>query len=325
MVKLTTLPHKSIIKGLAGALDFYVVHGQAIVRKWPSKFHGPPTVAESCNQQRFKQWQESSKCYSQRVRLLDKGAVYLSDWRWNDYAFKRYLGQAHYAPRAVHFTLPTVPTPCPTEPFQLWQCHDLYFSLTRRTDEDLDPPHGLWRKRYWLDLVAWVDLPGMELEWMVSHRAPRVHRHTKLDRGERVFCGWDAYELPEESPRYGSSGFYGESPFVTHNLTFSTHTSPYLPGLFFGYLRASQYEWPWWPDPHAYSIGPLFYVDTPSYPSMPVGATRFHRLNPIFGTRESDPYDPGWTSEITVMRSVHWPEIDFPPDPFGITLRQGIK
>jgi hypothetical protein len=62
MAVLTQMPSIDVVKGFQGTLDFYVDKGQAICRKWPRKYTGPPTERSLQSSLDFTAVQWASSC-----------------------------------------------------------------------------------------------------------------------------------------------------------------------------------------------------------------------------------------------------------------------
>jgi len=312
MVKLDRLPTKSVIKGLAGVLDFYVINGQAIVRRWPKKYTGPSTPKATCNQRRFRDFQKGQKYWNRPTKKLCQHAAVRSGWRWNDYAYKCYMGRVPYAPLFRPPEEPQVFKPCPDFVGRFFLMHHCFLQLWRVSNYPPSHPTKAGQPRYLCDVVFWVNEPSLRLKLVVQYTPPHTLPHWKTQRGETKQCGEEPVAFHNPHEYYLNTPFHNESPAFTHSYSLSEFSEPERYEEWWGYLKMDEEERPWWAPRNGFSVSPMFHYKWPGYPTMEIGEFRFHHLEPLHPIKWDGLKPWSWMTWNAVWRYTPiWHEIDW--------------
>lgn len=319
------MPSSHIIKGLAGVLDFYVINGVPIVRRWPKKYHGPKSHKMTCNQQRFRDFQKGLPYWTRTCKKLAQHASLHSGWRWNDYAYKLYMGRVPYArlytpPEEWQF-----PKPCPDEVGRFFINHHAFIQCWRRPDYPEDHPLFPGERRHLNDLIFWVSAPNVRMKMYYDYSPPLMAAHWKTQRGVRKQCGWEPTGFKNPREAWLDTSYYNESPGYTHGTPLSHISVPRIYDEWWGYIEMDEDERPWWTPRNSYSVGPMFHFDWPGAPDMDVGDKLFHHLEPLHQIQWKGLKPWSWMTWNRVKRYVEvwgemtWvrpPEYDYRVDPW---------
>lgn len=311
------MPSATIIKGLAGILDFYVVRGTNIVRMWPKKYLGPPTPKMTCNQRRFRDFQKGLKYWCRPTKKACQHASIRSGWRWNDYAYKCYMARVPYARLYRPPEDWQVPKPCPDFVGRFFLCHHAFFQIVRTTDYPPDHPEFPGQKRYHVDIVFWVNEPDLRMKLVVQYTPPHMVEHWKTQRGVRKQCGEEPTAFHNPHRYYLNTPFYNESPAFTHSYALTHHSPPEIHNVWWCYIEMDEEERPWWTPRNGFSVSPIFKFDWPGYPDMGVGDILIHHLDPIHPIHWDHLLPWGWMTHNYLLRYTPiWHEMEWerPPE-----------
>lgn len=309
MVKLKHMPSAHTIAGLAGIVDFYSIGGVPIARTWPKKWHGPPSKAQSCNQRRFARFQKGLRCWNRPVKKLCKHSNAYTSWRWNDYAYKCYMGRVPYARLFRPPGEYQIHKPCPDFVGRFFLMHSAYIQLSRVSNYPPDHPTFPDGKRYQCDVVFWLDQPGLRMKLIADYRSPRMREHWRDQRGVRKLCGTEPVGFFGPHQYWLNTPFYNEPTPVTHSYALAPWSVPSRHETWWGYLEMDEDERPWWAPRNGFSVSPMFKYEWPGYPTMEVGDVVFHHLDPINPIHWRGLRPWGWMTWNAMWRSEQWPEL----------------
>lgn len=306
------MPSAHIIKGLAGILDFYVVNGIPCARIWPKKYHGPTTPAATCNQGRFRDFQKGLPYWCRTNKKLSQHASLHSGWRWNDYAYKMYMGRVPYArlyrppeERQIH-------KPCPDDVGRFFINHHTFLQIYRIANYPDDHPVFPGQPHHLVDIVFWVSTPDIQVKMYYDYREPLMAAHWKVQRGVRKQCGWEPTGFVNPRQAWLNTHFYNESPGYTHSYALSHFLAPKLGDEWWGYIEMDEDERPWWTPRNGFSVGPMFHFKWPGAPRMDIGEKLFHHLDPVNQIQWGFLKPWGWMTWNRVKRySEVWGHMDW--------------
>ena len=317
MVKLKHMPSAHIIAGLAGIVDFYRIGGVPIARTWPKKWKGTPSRRMTCNQRRFARFQKGLSAWNRPVKKLCKHSNAYTSWRWNDYAYKCYMGRVPYARLYRPPGEYQVYKPCPDPVGRFFLMHSAYLSLKRISNYPPSAGDLAGQPRYLADLIFWVDQPDLRLKMIVDYIPPLMDEHWRTQRGVKKLCGTEPVRFLGSHEYYMDTPYYGESPWFTHGIPLSSHSVPNIFDEFWGYLVMDEEPQYLWEPRNGFSVTPMFHYRWPGYPSMAIGDYRFHHLDPINPIQWQNLKPWGWMTWNAVWRSEQWPSMEWErPDYF---------
>jgi len=285
MAKIPAFPSMDIIAGFKGTLDFYTWKGLKIVRKWPVITGHRSTPREAANQSQFRYFQKSLKAVKFHNRHLWRSTARLANWRWHELAYRWYKG-GHLG-SLFEDGSPFYPRlkPWPDPLNRSWFHHVAHW-IYRDGD--------LW-------LVFWLDRPIFNMTLITSPRQPLLNEVTRTERGVTKVCGDEPVRWVGERYHTMSSGFWNETPVVTHALQLPDVELPIHKHLYAQLVGQRGLEFPGTPyfeTVYDYSSGPIFrlHLDNldgaaddgtwyarpvdPAFPLDPIDVRlRFHRYN----------------------------------------------
>jgi len=326
-MKLAKMPSAHIIKGLGGVVDFYEDHGQVIARKWPMKIVPPPTPHVTCNQHRFRNFMKEWKYFGPSVPNMDRGFGHWTGWRSLDWAYRRYMGKCHLAPRFNPDYGITRFIPCPDPGQLMYRVTGAYWQVHRTFNYPHDHPWWPDKPRYFWFIVFWVDEPYLQFDITFSYDEPIGDTVFKKDRGILKPCSWTPRHYRDPQVWCLNWPMYGESPPVTHYYAFSF--PPRSPSWAdrWCHMNLCLHEYPWWEPYRSISTGPFFKLVDPRPPPswLDVGEDAWHLIPPQFPIRKPKkrqkewnplptPPDLQWHAGLIMVRHPRWAKVTLPPD-----------
>jgi len=326
-MKLKEMPSAEVIKGLGGVIDFYLDHGQVIARRWPSKIKFPPSPGATCNQHRFRTFMKDWKYFGPSVPNMDRGFGKWTGWRSIDFAYRRYMGKTHLAPRFDDYRELTPIIPCPDPGGLMYRVHAAYWQVHRTTNYPHD--HPLWpdQPRYFWFIVFWTVDPWLQFDIIFSYDPPGGDFIDKRERGGWKPCAWTPRVYTAPQVWCLNWPMYGESPPVTHYYAFSFYPDTPTWSDRWCYMTLCQHEYPWWEPYLSISIGPFFKLRDPRPAPwwLDVGEDAWHYIDSQFPVHKPKPRNPkwipiptpwedAWVPGLIMNRPPNWPEVTLPPD-----------
>lgn len=92
MAVLTVLPHKSIVDGFKGVLDFYLWKGIACVRRWPRKPKMPRSPAVQASAAQFGLIATALSATPANIRSRATTLASGTTWTWRDLRYRAIYG-----------------------------------------------------------------------------------------------------------------------------------------------------------------------------------------------------------------------------------------